>query len=90
MAMVVLLILALILIAGLAAAVVAVVNRNQQRALSRNSQLIPGRPTRVPRTWAVSHDPEAKLHRRLRDAMTAYTPPTLSIRAQHLCYAQAL
>src|ERR1700749_3974291 len=64
-------ILALILIVGLTVTVVAVVGRNQQRALSRNSQLIPGRPTRAPRAWAVSHDPEAKLHRRLRDAMTA-------------------
>lgn len=64
-------ILALILIVGLTVTVVAVVGRNQQRALSRNSQLIPGRATRAPRSWAVSHDPEAKLHRRLRDAMTA-------------------
>lgn len=64
-------ILTLALIAGLAVAVVAVVGRSQQRAISRANQLIPGRPTRAPRAWAVSHDPEARLHRRLRDAMSA-------------------
>ena len=60
MAMVVRLILALILIAGLAVAVVAVVNRNQQRALSRNSQLIPGRPTRrlVPGPYRTTLKPD--------------------------------
>jgi hypothetical protein len=66
---VVLLTLAVIL--GLIVAVVAVVGRRQQRAITRDNQLIPGRPTRAPRSWARSHDPEAVLHRRLRDAMTA-------------------
>ncbi|OBF86379.1 hypothetical protein A5791_21430 [Mycobacterium sp. 852002-51163_SCH5372311] len=64
-------ILTLAVIAGLAVAVVAVVNANQQRAVARANQLIPGRPTHAPRTWAVSHEPEARLHRRLRDAMSA-------------------
>jgi hypothetical protein len=62
---------ALVLIVGLTVAVVAVVGRKQQRAITRANQLIPGRPTHAPRSWAVSHDPEARLHRRLRDAMTA-------------------
>src|ERR1700744_4875451 len=64
-------IVALILMVGLAVAVIAVVGHNQQRALARDNQLIPGRPTRAPKAWAVAHDPEARLHRRLRDAMTA-------------------
>ncbi|OBA78708.1 hypothetical protein A9W99_23930 [Mycobacterium sp. 1164966.3] len=71
MEIVVAVILTLAVIAGLAVAVVAVVNANQQRAIARANQLIPGRPTHAPRTWAVSHDPEARLHRRLRDAMSA-------------------
>src|ERR1700722_14028075 len=64
-------ILALAFIAGLTVAVVALVGRSQPRALNRDNQLIPGRPTHAPRSWAVSHDPEARLHRRLRDAMAA-------------------
>ncbi len=61
----------LIAIVAVAIAVAAVVHRRQQRALARDSQLIAGRPTRAPASWAVSHDPEARLHRRLRDAMAA-------------------
>lgn len=71
MEIVVAVILILALLAASAVAVVAVVNHRQQRALTDANQLIPGRPTRAPRSWAVSHDPEARLHRRLRDAMTA-------------------
>jgi hypothetical protein len=71
MEIVVAVILTLAVIAGLAVAVVALVNANQQRAMSRANQLIPGRPTRAPREWALSHDPEARLHRRLRAAMSA-------------------
>jgi len=68
---VVVVILTLAVVVGLLVAVVAVAGRNQLRAVSRANQLMPGRPTRAPRAWAVSHDPEARLHRRLRDAMSA-------------------
>ncbi|WP_205874114.1 hypothetical protein [Mycobacterium camsae] len=71
MDIVVAVILILTLLACLVVAGVATVHRRQQRALGNANQLIPGRPTRAPRSWAVSHDPEARLHRRLRDAMTA-------------------
>ena len=71
MEIVVALVFTLVLVAGVTAAVVWVVHRKQQRAITRDNQLIPGRPTRAPRSWAVSHDPEARLHRRLRDAMAA-------------------
>jgi hypothetical protein len=71
MAIAVVVLLALALIAGLTVAAVAVVGHYQQRAITRANQLIPGRPTHAPRSWALSHDPEARLHRRLRDAMTA-------------------
>lgn len=64
-------ILALALTVGAAVAVVVTLHRKQQQKLSRDNQLLPGRPTSAPRSWAVSHDPEARLHRRLRDAMTA-------------------
>ncbi len=65
------LIVTLALLAGVAVAAVAIVHRNQQRAITRANQLMPGHPTRAPSSWAVSHDPEARLHRRLRDAMAA-------------------
>ncbi|HTQ21811.1 hypothetical protein [Mycobacterium sp.] len=88
MAILVVVILVLALIVGFAVGVVAIVNHNQQRALSRDSQLVAGRPTRAPRSWAVSHEPEARLHRRLRDAMSALqaanaldTGSTLMLRA---------
>jgi hypothetical protein len=71
MEIVVAVILILALIVAVAAAALAVVHRRQQRALTDANQVIPGRPSRAPRSWAVSHDPEARLHRRLRDAMTA-------------------
>ncbi|MHA7649485.1 hypothetical protein ACX9NE_06900 [Mycobacterium sp. ML4] len=64
-------IVTLTLLMGLAVAVVTIVHRRQQRAIRGANQLIPGRTTRAPRSWAVSHDPEARLHRRLRDAMRA-------------------
>ncbi len=59
-----------IVIAGLTVATVAIV-LHQQHAMDRANQVIPNRLTRAPRSWARSHDPEARLHRRLRDAMTA-------------------
>ncbi|QXC63081.1 hypothetical protein KSP35_10025 [Aquihabitans sp. G128] len=37
----------------------------------RDAQLVPGMASRAPTSWAGSHDPEARLHRRLRDAMRA-------------------
>lgn len=71
MEVVVALAVTLVIIAGVTVAVVGLVHRKQQRALTRNNELLPGHPTRAPRSWAVSHDPEARLHRRLRDAMAA-------------------
>ncbi|OBK13559.1 hypothetical protein [Mycobacterium asiaticum] len=68
-AVVVILVLAAVL--GLTVAVVAIVGRSQKRALNRDNQVMPGRATRAPQSWAVSHEPEARLHRRLRDAMAA-------------------
>jgi hypothetical protein len=64
-------ILAPVVFVGLAVGAVAVVGRRQQRQIARANQLIPGHPTRAPRSWAVAHNPEALLHRRLRDAMAA-------------------
>lgn len=44
--------------------------RNAQDFSDAN-EVIPGTPTRAPKAWAGAHSPEARLHRRLRDSMTA-------------------
>ncbi len=58
-----LLLLAVALAVGLAA-------RSQRRVEEANA-LVAGQPTPVPSSWAGSHDAEAVLHRRLRDALAA-------------------
>lgn len=37
----------------------------------QSNQVVPGRPTAAPTSWLGSHDPEARLHRRLIDAIRA-------------------
>jgi len=44
--------------------------RNAQDFADAN-EIIPGVATSAPKAWAGAHSPEARLHRRLRDAMTA-------------------
>lgn len=40
-------------------------------AYDRSNQLVPGRPSLAPGSWAGSHEPAPRLHRRLRDALAA-------------------
>lgn len=61
--------LAFVLVAAIGGAIVIAV-RNKA-AYARSNELIPGVPTNAPASWAGSHDPEARLHRRLRDALAA-------------------
>jgi len=61
-----------VLVAGLVAggvvtALAATVRRGQRRA----NQVVPGVDSPAPSSWAGAHTPEARLHRRLRDAMGA-------------------
>ena len=44
--------------------------RNAQDYSDAN-EVVPGVPTRAPKQWAGAHSPEARLHRRLRDSMSA-------------------
>lgn len=48
-------------------AVAAAVARDRRR----RNQVVPGTDTGAPLAWAGAHTPEARLHRRLRDAVTA-------------------
>ena len=83
-----LLVLALVVIVGGIVAIGAVALAHQRRRIAAENQVVPGTATRAPTAWARSHDPEARLHRRLRDAMTALravtaydTAATVTLRA---------
>lgn len=65
-AVVVLVVLVLAVLGGAA----AVVSSTRRRYVLSN-QIVPGTATRAPASWAGAHTPEARLHRRLRDAVTA-------------------
>lgn len=65
-----LLLAAVVVVAAGAVGAYALASRSK-RSFAEANQVIPGRPTRAPASWAGSHDPEAVLHRRLRDAMAA-------------------
>ena len=56
-----------------AVAVALVIAQRNKAAFERDSRLAPGLSTSAPAAWAGSHDPEARLHRRLRDAIAALT-----------------
>ncbi len=62
--------LGVLAVASAVAVVVAVALRNKA-AFARSNELIPGVPSVAPASWAGSHDPEARLHRRLRQALEA-------------------
>jgi hypothetical protein len=63
------LVLALVLVVVVAAGwlVVARIKRGQTIA----NRILPGVATHAPKEWVGAHSKEAKLHRRLRDAMTS-------------------
>ena len=65
----VLLFLLLVVVAAVVAATVVV--RSGKRQYAKANEVVPGTPTRAPAEWAGAHSPEARLHRRLRDAVAA-------------------
>lgn len=62
-----------VLVLLVASAVVAatVVVRAQKRKFAEANVVVPGISTAAPGEWAGAHTPEARLHRRLRDAVAA-------------------
>ena len=54
-----------------AAVAATVVVRSQKRKFAEANVVVPGTTTKAPAEWAGAHTPEARLHRRLRDAMAA-------------------
>jgi hypothetical protein len=62
-----------VLLLLVASAVVAatVVVRTNKRKFTEANVIVPGTTTKAPAEWAGAHTPEARLHRRLRDAVVA-------------------
>jgi hypothetical protein len=67
MTVLVVVLLAILVVAGLGWLIVARVRHNYRAA----NRLLPDVHTRAPASWAGAHTPEARLHRRLRDALTS-------------------
>jgi len=67
---VVVILLVLVAIAGLATAFAVALARSGRKSQAAAIH-IPGVDVSVPASWAGSHDPEARLHRRIRDAAKA-------------------
>jgi hypothetical protein len=65
----VVLVLVLFVISAVVAATVVV--RNQKRTFAEANEVVPGTASKAPAEWAGAHTPEARLHRRLRDAVEA-------------------
>jgi hypothetical protein len=66
----VLLFLLLLIVAAVATAAY-VIARSGKREFAKANEVVPGTATRAPAEWAGAHTPEARLHRRLRDAVEA-------------------
>jgi hypothetical protein len=66
---VVIVVLVLFVVAAVVAATVVV--RSQKRSYAQANEVVPGRATTAPAEWAGAHTPEARMHRRLRDAVEA-------------------
>ncbi|PYE21148.1 hypothetical protein DFR67_101546 [Williamsia limnetica] len=61
----------LVIAAALAAAAgVFMMTRRIRDGALRANEIIPGQATNAPASWSGSHDPEARLHRRIRDALS--------------------
>jgi hypothetical protein len=61
---------ALVLVVAVAAIAFSV-----RRSFERDNEVLPGVTSGAPAAWAGAHTPEAKLHRRLRDAVAALPAP---------------
>ena len=63
-------VIVLLFVASAVAAAVVVVRTNKRKFAEANV-IVPGTATRAPAEWAGAHTPEARMHRRLRDAVAA-------------------
>lgn len=61
----------LLLLGFVAAVIVGYVALRNAQDFSDANEIVPGVPTNAPKAWAGAHSPEARMHRRLRDAVLA-------------------
>lgn len=61
----------LVVLVALAAIGAAAVARSNRAQFAKANEIVPGVSTRAPSSWAGDHTPEATLHRRIRDAVSA-------------------
>lgn len=66
-----LIMLGVLVLVGGVIAILMVLARHQKQTIAYDNEVVPGVPSNAPPSWAGSHDPEARLHRRLRDAVRA-------------------
>lgn len=69
--MLTLLIIAVIVVAAAGVAGAIALATSSKKEFMAANQVVEGRPSRAPASWAGSHEPAARLHRRLRDSMRA-------------------
>lgn len=69
--LVVLLLVMVAVVVGAGVAYAVALALRSKRDYAASNQVVPGRPSSVPASWAGSHDAAALLHRRLVDAMAA-------------------
>ena len=67
--MTVVVVILLLVVSAVVAATVVV--RTNKRKFAEANVILPGTTTKAPAEWAGAHTPEARLHRRLRDAVAA-------------------
>lgn len=65
-------------VAAVGGAAVALGARRVKQNTLRSQEIAPGQPSAAPLGWAGAHTPEAKLHRRLGDAMSGLRKATES------------
>lgn len=72
MGIVVIIVVLLVLIAAVAAvtALILMLRKSSHAQLQQSTQLYPGKLIDAPDGWALGHSPEARLFRRIRDAVT--------------------
>ena len=55
---------------AVAAALILMLRKSSRTQLQQSAQLYPGKMIEAPDGWALGHSPEARLYRRIRDAVT--------------------
>jgi hypothetical protein len=83
-----------VVIALVAIVVVAIVigavalARSSKRTFTQANEVVPGVSPRAPASWAGEHTPEARLHRRLRDAVAALPRDDVAVLETRLAIEQ--